>query len=213
MEGAVSKGEFAAIIGVTPGRVSQYIAAGKITQAALVGIGRNAKIDVERAKADLRGALDISQRMGNGIDTRLDPDLPFERPTGARGSGTDLPPPVPSIDSDIKQAKLEQLRRINRNGAIAEAQQRGQLVEAEASRAERAKIAVTMLQVFEGALTDFASEMSAEYKLPQRDILHLLRRKFRDVRVKAAEHMRRQAVQLAETVETELAADDIESLN
>lgn len=212
MEGAVSKGEFAAIIGVSPGRISQYIAAGKITAAALVGAGRNAKIDVERAKADLRGALDISQRFGNGIDTRLDPDLPFDQPSSSRGTAQRDPPP-PSVDSDIKQQKLEQLRRINRNGAIAEAQQRGQLVEAEASRAERAKIAVTMLQVFEGALTDFASEMSAEYKLPQRDILHLLRKKFRDVRVKAAEHMRKQAVQLSETVETELTADDIESLN
>ncbi|MBB3608658.1 hypothetical protein [Rhizobium sp. BK602] len=210
MEGAVSKGEFAAIIGVTPGRISQYIAAGKITPAALIGIGRNAKIDVERAKADLRGTLDISQRLGNGIDTRLDPDLPFDRPSQPTGRTI---PPAPSVDNDIKAQKLEQLRRINRNGAIAEAQQRGQLVDAEASRAERAKIAGTMLQVFEGGLAEIASAISAEYKVPQRDILHLMRKKFRDVRAKAAEQMRKQAVELSETVETELAADDIESLN
>ena len=212
MEGAVSKGEFAAIIGVSPGRISQYIAAGKITAAALVGAGRNAKIDVERAKADLRGALDVSQRFGNGIDTRLDPDLPFERP-GALSGTTQPPLPVPSVDSDIKQQKLEQLRRINRNGAIAEAQQRGQLVDAEAARAEKAKIAGLMLQVFEGALTDLASAIAAEHKIPQRDVLHLMRKKFRDVRARAAQQMRNQAIELSETIDTELVADDIESLN
>jgi len=50
----VSKSEFAAMINVSPGRVSQFIAAGQISQLAIVGSGQRAKIDAERAKADLR---------------------------------------------------------------------------------------------------------------------------------------------------------------
>lgn len=70
----VSKSEFAALINVSPGRVSQFIASGQISRAAIIGSGQRAKIDVERAKADLRLSLDVSQRLGNGIDTRLDDD-------------------------------------------------------------------------------------------------------------------------------------------
>ncbi|MVA55958.1 hypothetical protein [Agrobacterium vitis] len=71
IQASVTKGQFAELIGVSPGRVSQYLTEGKISPAALDGVGRNAKINVERAKADLRLTLDVSQRLGNGIDTRL----------------------------------------------------------------------------------------------------------------------------------------------
>ncbi len=67
----VSKSAFAAIINVSPGRVSQFIAAGQISSAAIVGSGQRAKIDVDRAKADLRLTLDVAQRLGNGIDTLI----------------------------------------------------------------------------------------------------------------------------------------------
>ncbi len=61
MEASVTKGKFAELIGVSPGRVSQYLAEGKITAASLHGHGRNARIIVERAKADLRmGSTSVS---------------------------------------------------------------------------------------------------------------------------------------------------------
>jgi hypothetical protein len=62
----VSKAEFAMSIGVTPGRVSQYIATGKISGDALVGSGRASRVRSEIAVAQLRERLDPSQMTGNG---------------------------------------------------------------------------------------------------------------------------------------------------
>lgn len=220
MKAAVTKGAFAAIIGVTPGRVSQYLAEGKIKPASLDGTGRNARIIVERAKADLRLALDISQRLGNGIETRLDPAageaslFGETAPMPAAGVLPTTPPAhVSGIDYEIKAQKLEQIRRANRNAAIADAQASGALIETDASRAGMVRIASGMLLVFEGGLTDFASAIAAEFKVPQRDVLHLLRREFRKIRESAAKQARAEAVLLPEAVETALDVDEIETMN
>ncbi len=224
MQGAVSKGEFAALIGVTPGRVSQYLAEGKISAKALQGVGRNAKIIVEQAKADLRLTLDVGQRLGNGIETRLDaapiaappaaavsaPTLDFEVSASA---GNAAPPRIGGLDEQIKQAKLEQIQRANRNAAKAEAESKGALTETEASRQAMTKVASSMLLVFEGGLTDFASAIAAEFKVPQRDVLHLLRREFRKVREAAAKQARKDAVEMPETIETSIEASEIETIN
>lgn len=208
----VSKSEFAAMINVSPGRVSQFIAAGQISSAAIIGSGQRAKIDVERAKADLRLTLDVSQRLGNGIDTRLDTDAPISTPV--QSQNTLLPPPIQGgLDHEIKQQKLEQIRRVNRNAAIADAQARGQLIETDQSRAEMSRIAASMLQVFEGGLTDLASAVAAEFKVPQRDVLHLLRKQFRQIRSTAARQMQTMSIDMPETTPVEIAAEEIESLN
>lgn len=218
MQAAVSKGEFASLIGVSPGRVSQYLAEGKISTASLLGSGRSAKIIVEQAKADLRLTLDVSQRLGNGIETRLDasngttPGMDF---TGAAQGGY-VPPriePPSGIDHEIKQAKLQHLQRANRNAAIADAQASGQLMETEAARAAMARVASSMMLVFEGGLTDFATAIAAEFKIPQRDVLHLLRQEFRRVRSSAARQAQAEAGALPEAVGTVIEADEIEVIN
>lgn len=206
MEGVVSKGEFARLANVSPGRVSQWISEGKISPSALVGEGRTARINVDQARADLRLKLDVSQRFGNGLSTVL--DGPPAVPTQA------APPPVETgIDYEIKQQKLEQIRRMNRSAAIKEQETKGSLTETAAVRGEMMRIAGTMLGLFEGAIADFATAISAEYKIPQRDVVHLLRRKMRDVRDASAKAMKKQAMTLDETVETEIVADTIETIN
>ncbi|TRL35504.1 hypothetical protein [Rhizobium straminoryzae] len=215
---AVTKGQFAALIGVSPGRVSQYLAEGKISPAALHGNGRNARIIVERAKADLRLALDISQRMGNGIDTRLDGNDESLAPLSSyRSRGDADEPPLKTqknaVDHEIKQQKLEQLRRVNRNGAIADAKAIGTLTETEAARAEMARMATRMIIVFESGLSDLATAITEEFKVPQRDVLHLLRREFRKLRSAAAKQARDEAAALPETTETALEVEEIETLN
>lgn len=67
----VSKGEFAALLGVHKSRVSQYISSGRIDGAALVGEGREQRIRVAVACEQLRRRLDPGQRLGNGLGTRL----------------------------------------------------------------------------------------------------------------------------------------------
>ena len=88
LEEIVTKGEFAALCKVSPGRVTQWIAEGKISSAALVGEGRAARIRVLQAQADLKRSLDPAQMTGNGVRTRI-PGGPLQPEA--------LPPPAPSF--------------------------------------------------------------------------------------------------------------------
>ncbi|MCJ7996678.1 hypothetical protein J5N58_06895 [Rhizobium cremeum] len=209
MEASVTKGEFAALIGVSPGRVSQYLTEGKISQAALVGSGRNAKIRVEQAKADLRLTLDVSQRLGNGIDTQIDAG---GQPVIVDGNaaGTVVPPPLQQsgIDYEIKQQKLEAARRANRNAAINEARERGQLMDTDAGRAEMTRVASALMDVFDGGLSDMATAIAAEFQLPQRDVKHILRKEFRKLRETAAKQMKTKAVSVPEYSEVVIEAEE-----
>jgi len=217
MEASVTKGEFAALIGVSPGRVSQYLAEGKITAASLHGHGRNARIIVERAKADLRMGLDISQRMGNGLDTRLDEDAASRLgPLGSyRGySEAEGSQPKPKeLDLEIKQQKLAQLQRINRNAAIEDMKAAGTLTETETCRAAMAKLVTELILIYEGGMPDIANAFAEEFKIPQRDVLHLLRREFRKLRENAAAKAKSKAESLPETIETAIEVEEAETLN
>ena len=212
MQTAVSKGEFAQIIGVSAGRISQYLTEGKITAAALVGTGRNAKINIERARADLRLTLDVSQRLGNGIATRLDPDPSASAPIGAPGTGSagnTIDPELPrGTDHEIKIQKLEQLRRANRNAAVAEARDSGLLMDTAAARAEMGRLASAMLDVFEGGINDMAMAVAAKFQLPQRDIKHLLRSAFRQVRETAAKQARDKGIDLPDQTQIILEGEE-----
>lgn len=205
----VSKSEFAALINVSPGRVSQFIASGQISGAAIVGTGQRAKIRVEQAKADLRLTLDVSQRLGNGIDTQIDAgSQPIVVDGNAAGAGAPPPLQQSGIDYEIKQQKLEAARRANRNAAIGEARDRGQLIDTDAARAEMSRVASALMDVFDGGLTDMATAIAAEFQLPQRDVKHIMRREFRKLRETAAKQMKAKAVSLPEYSEVVVEAEE-----
>ena len=85
----VRKSEFADMSGVTKGRVTQWVTAGLIDGAALVGEGRSAMIDVDLARAQLIERRAVNESCGlNGLNTKLGPDAPSEAPSNA----TALPP-------------------------------------------------------------------------------------------------------------------------
>ncbi|NKK92383.1 hypothetical protein GFL95_14280 [Rhizobium leguminosarum bv. viciae] len=205
-----TKGEFAILIGVSPGRVSQYLKEGRISAAAVQGNGRNARIIIERAKADLRVSLDVGQRFGNGLATRLDAATSISSLTKREAEL----PITSGIDREIKEQKLEQIRRANRNAAISDAMSRGTLMKTDDARAEMSRIAITMLSSMEGKLPEAAAAIAAQFKLPQRDVLHILRTKFRELRGGMAAEIHALAESQPETVETILAIDDApETLN
>lgn len=201
----VSKSEFAALINVSAGRVSQFIAAGQISPSAIVGSGQRAKINVQQAKADLRLTLDVAQRLGNGSETKLDTDE-ISVPSAALASAVIAT--QSGVDYEIKQQKLEQLRRANRNAAIADAASDGFFTETAAARAELSKAAAAMMMSFEAALNEFATALSAEYKMPARDVLHLLRREFRRIREKEAKKNADAASRLPQTLASKISAED-----
>ncbi|MDR3513769.1 MAG: hypothetical protein P4L73_19200 [Caulobacteraceae bacterium] len=205
----VSKGEFARLRGVSAGRVSQWIAEGKITAAALEGEGRFAKIRVGVATAQLRDSLDIGQMLGNGITTRLD-DAATDEGLADPSRVSPLPPRNP-LDESIRKAKLEQLQRTNRQAEREELAERGIYTPTADARAAMVGLAATMLTTFEGALADLAGAVAAQFQIPQRDVLHLLRTEFRPIRAKVAEAARRQARDMADVVQHEPDAEDAQA--
>ncbi|RUW70517.1 hypothetical protein [Mesorhizobium sp. M2A.F.Ca.ET.067.02.1.1] len=207
MQPTMSKGDFARHINVTPGRVSQYISAGMIGKDALEGEGRSAKIIVSRAIEQIRQRRDISQALNNGLSTRLDLDEPGEAadagdllPAGA-GKPSSEPLKPQTVDDEIKQERLQSERRRNRVAAQEEAEKLGRLVDAGTVRAEMAKLAQAVDDENAGMLADFATAIAAQFSIPQRDVLHLLRRIRNEKKAAAADRARRRAASLPERVE------------
>jgi hypothetical protein len=175
----VSKGDFAKLCNVSPGRVTQWITEGKISGEAIVGEGRSAKINAGIAQQQIELRRDVSQATGNGLKTRL-------RPSAGRQDEPSKPDLTDEINEEIRRQKLESMRRANRREAEEELARQGRYVEAAGARREMARIAEELVRVFEGALPEFATAISSEFKIEQRDVLHLLRDQFRKVRTKAA---------------------------
>lgn len=195
-EGVLSKSEFARLINVTPGRVSQMIGEGKIGDDALVGDGRSAKIRVELAKAQLRQRTDISQRFGNGLSTLLDPagaEPPKLPPAQREPSPREAADPVAEA---IKAERLRELTLRNERAAEERLAERGRYVRADQTQAAMTRLASAMLNVFEGGLQDLANALAAKHGLATRDVLHQLRQEFRGIRERAANAVRVQAAHL-----------------
>jgi hypothetical protein len=195
MLNTVSKSAFAKLANVTPGRVTQWITEGKIADC-LVGEGRHAVIDVDKALEKLKLRIDPGQRTGNGLKTVLAP---------AKQDSAPPPSEVDGLDLSLKRAKLEEAEARNRKLREEEQARRGIYVLAEHASAEAGKLASTILQMFEGGLTDVAAEIAATYKLPQRDVVHLMRRRFRDTRTQISASLANAALALPPTI------DDAES--
>jgi hypothetical protein len=205
----VSKGQFATLRNVSPGRVSQWISEGKIKSDALVGEGRNAKINVTVATLQLREALDVGQLAGNGIATNLALPLAASTPPLASAPAATTRDAAPSPPSDpiadaIKQERLDQLRRANRREAEEEAARSGKYTDAADAARQMGTLATKMMAVMEGSLAELATVVSARFEIPQRDVLHLLRSEFRKVRATGAKTFRDIAANLPATIDAEL---------
>ena len=184
-----SKTEFAGIAKVSAGRVSQWIAEGKITLAEMDGAGRNAKINIEAALEKLKLRLDPAQRLGNGLATNLKPPAaPSSIPELQSTTEND------TLDVKLKQAKLAEAEARNRKLAEDEKLRQGIYMLANQASAEGAKMVSVVLQMFESGLTETASEIAATYQLPSRDLVHLMRKNLRALRVKIAANLANDAL-------------------
>lgn len=197
----VSKGDFARIAGVSPGRVSQWIAEGKIGRDALDGDGRAAKIIVDLALAQVKLRRDPGQAIGNGIGTRLTADQPEE---GVKAAPPVLPNRTDDVAYQIQQERLESERRKNRLASVDEAVKLGQLVPSDAVRAEMMRLARQVDEENGAMLADFASAIAGRFSLPQRDILHLLREVRNEKKAAAAKRAAAIIDDTPETVEVEI---------
>lgn len=200
----MTKSAFAEHIGVTPGRVSQMLSTGIIGADALVGEGRNARINVELAKHQISERRHQGQALGNGLTTRLGDEAP-DGPANAPAA--DLRTKPVSVTEQIQQERLEQERRKNRQAAIDEAKESGALVTGEDFRRELGRMGQAMISEFVGAAPDIANAIAAQFKLPQRDVLHLVKQVMTERRRTAAQRMRDHAGTLPESAETEIEVE------
>ena len=206
----MTKGDFAAAIGVSAGRVSQYIKAGQLYGPALHGEGRSARIVVSVAKNQLRHLLEPSQRFGaNGsaVLTSSPGDL-FQMPPKTDGPPAPSPPPKrPTVVDEQKDELAElRIRRERVNTEQAERKERleiGLYMLTEEARREVARAVNTAFGVVDQGIGEIASELSEQFGVPQRDLQYALVRSLRGVRERAAEAFRSEADAEPEFVEDE----------
>lgn len=221
----MSKGEFAKLINVSAGRVSQYIASGQIGPDALQGEGRSARILVERARRQLNGRLDVAQRVGmNGMTTRISaPSLPQvpamqsdapllqtaeQRAPEAFQTQSDL------IADQIAREKLDQARIQTARAKREEALASGRFMLTDEARSEITRAVAMSYRVMEGGLADMATYLAGQFEVPQRDILHHLQQAFRKVRERAAQGFAEQQADEPETIsDPDIAADEDQSFD
>lgn len=198
----VAKGEFARRVNITPGRVSQMIAEGKLA-GCLVGEGREQRIDYDKAVEALKVRRDPGQALGNGLKMQL---APAAAPAAVATAPTPADAPrseADEIDLKLRREKLVEAEARNRKLREEEKARAGTYVLAEHVRIETAKLASTILQMFEGGLSDIGSEIAATYKLPERDLKHLLRKRFREVRTAVSQRLTQEALAAPDLIEGE----------
>ncbi|ORE90988.1 hypothetical protein [Aurantimonas sp. 22II-16-19i] len=223
MEGVVTKGAFAEMIGVSPGRVSQMIAEGKIGPDAIAGEGRMARIRVEVAKRQIRERRDPGQALGNGLSTRLGgpaagsasdiqpsdeaPGLRHAVGLEAAGGNAGSPPLLDDFEQRFKLEKLQEIQRKNRKAAEEEEARRGRFMETADARQQMTRLAGAMLSSFEGSLASLATAVSSKFGIPQRDVLHLLKAEFRAYQEGAAKRHAAKAEETSATLESVIVQD------
>jgi hypothetical protein len=204
----VSKGEFAALMGVSPGRVSQWIAEGKIGADAMFGSGHRARIYPDIAKDQIAGRTDPGQRIGNGLGTMIAAERAAADQPADVGRQAALP--LPGVDrpltvaEQIAAAQLEKIQQQVRKGAEEERARSGQYTPTTDVKRALGRLASDLMTAIEGGLPEIANALSAKFGIPNRDALHELRAAFRQVRERAAEaHAERAATATALIEDTE----------
>ena len=202
----VSKGDFAKLCGVSPGRVTQWIDEGKISGDALVGEGRAARIKVDIASRQVALRRDIGQALGNGATTKLAASRAAVRiHEDCDGGDPTDPTTTDDLDRKLKANKLEAAERANRLAATEELALRGFYTETATARVELGKVAGQMLRLFEGALPDIAAALAAAFHLDTREVTLHLNEQFRKLRERTAEVSAAAAQALPDTLDPDAA--------
>lgn len=182
----VTKGDFAGMVGRTPAAVSQWIAAGKLHGAALVGDGRRAKIAVDVALQQLGMNLDLGQQLAQS------------RPLIGRSTV------ATSVDTD--QARLLKARADREELALKVDQARaaemaGRWMVGDDARNTWSKELASLIQSMESWLvTGAVSDVAALESKAPREIARVLRSGFRTLRQRLSDQAAR-GIALVETID------------
>lgn len=169
----VTKGQYAQLKGRSPAAVSHWIDDGKISVAALIGVGQRAKIWVEQADRDLAASLDSEQQ-----DRQAAPVLP---PSVAPASasmpiGTDDISRRRKADADAAELVAEERRR-------KLAADSGKWIEAELAKkvwAQELTRIVSDMEIF--VTSTLATEIAGQFALDGKQVAVAMREHFRSYR-------------------------------
>lgn len=193
-----SKSAFAARINVSPSRVSQYIAEGKLGPACLEGEGRSAKVKVAAALAALKATLDLSQRMGNGATTRL---------SGAAVPPAGMPLATPDVSDEIQREKLREIQMRNEDRERERAIAAGQYVHVSHHRAAVTDVVRVVLNALDAEVPSLAARLTASLEVDGRRVRHELAGGMRSVREAVAVRLTAMASDAPQLVSDPAAAE------
>lgn len=194
----VTGSELARKLGVTRGRVSQWVAEGKL-DGCFKGAGHQRRFDPEAAAAALNRSLDQGQQLGNGAASRA------ARAALAQGEAKPTDGLLPIGDEHDYQlhraAKVrEEVRRLARQNALEEGTA---VLAAEAAR-ETARALQQEIASVDAWVNDAARRLADELGIDYLQARATLRASWRDHREARAAALRTQAASATETAaETE----------
>lgn len=194
MKTIVTKQQFAERKNRKPSAISNWIAAGKISRAALVGEGVRARIWVEQAERDLEVNLDPGQQSAQLVPVTASPALdPGYRPTG----GAD--------DEDLKRRRKADADRAEHDAEAARrklAIDEGRYIVAEDAAREWGRTLAKLMSEIETFLsTTLAREIAEKHGLDWKALTVEMREKFRLFRGNISDAARddREAIEALET--------------
>ncbi|MGA2638443.1 hypothetical protein [Methylocella sp.] len=180
MGNIVTKSAFAELIGVSPSRVSQWLASGQLGGAAIVGEGHRARIRVDVAKEHLRKNLDVDQSLGANGKAKTGPK---PRVAAAPADATDDQLPV---EEKIKAERLLQLSLANAKSREEAAARAGRYTATIDAKQALGRTAARLMTIFEASLSEFANALAAKPSGNSREMLRTLRATWAAIRQKQA---------------------------
>ena len=166
----MTKSEFARHRGVVPGRVTQWIAEGKIDCEALVGEGRAERIRVSIAERQLAQRLDIGQRLN--------------RPrSNATGTGT---LDTSGFDAEYKRLRVERAQIDVNNARLEQKSKDGLYTLSAEAKATTGRVVAELLNMIDGALPQWADQVASALEVEGPRVLHEIRKCVREARANAA---------------------------
>ncbi len=198
----MTKSAFAAHVGVSAGRISQYIAERKIHGEALEGEGRNAKIRTSVAIEQLQRTLDPSQRFGaNGTATRAGPAAAAEGRADAPPRQSPRERTLEPFVDEVAAEKLKQQKITTARMEREEALELGRYMLTDDARREMVKAVAEAFKVMEQGIPEMAKALAAQFAVSTHDATHVLLKAFRDHRAKKAKDFVAASAELDEHVE------------
>jgi len=172
MKTVLSKAEFAKHVGRSRSCISGWIKDGKISADALIGDGREARIWVQRAKADLARSLDPSQQVAQAMPIAFDArEIPLPD-DGPKSSAPTQTPPTSERERDLARRAKADADKAEHDAEAARrrlAVDEGRYVIAEDAAAAWGKEIAKILATIEGFITTglpraIADETGADWR-------------------------------------------------